>query len=294
MSISAIDWVFRQDIRPSSVKFVFLALADNASYDGDVGVVWPCLKTICEKTSQDRKTVIAALDTLEKLKLLEDTGKRTGFTGQVKVYRIIGLPSDEKQNHYTYRLTHKETKQYYLGVRSCHCTPEDDSYKGSGSWVSQKGIASLLTKEILGTFKTRVEAEANEHQIIRAAQFDPLCQNKTKGYQKRNGSAFPVKQSRFSHETVPKTEPVTVIEPSMNHKGERNPQNVTRTSVTKALHKKFPSTAKTALVIIQAKIERIKEFGMRDGDNKLLEPDRSELAELKRLKAENERIVCEV
>lgn len=58
--------------------------------------------------------------------------------------------------------------------------------------------------------------------------------------------------------------------------------------------KKFPSEAKAALVIINSKIERIKEFGMRDGDNKLLEPDRSELAELKRLKAENERIVCEV
>lgn len=287
MSISAIDWVFRQDIRPSSVKFVFLALADNAGYEGDPGAVWPCLKTLCEKTSQDRKTVIAALDILEELKLLEDTGRRTGFTGQVKVYRIIGLPTDEKQNHYTYRLTHKDTKEYYLGVRSCHCTPEQDGYKGSGSWMRQKGVLQFLTKEILGTFKTRVEAEANENQIIRAAQFDPFCKNKVKGYRKRNGSAFPVKQSRISLETVPKTEPVTVIEPSVNHQGGAPP-------VLKAGKKqKFPSEALKVLPLIEADIQRLKDFGKRGPDGKLTGIDAENMIKLKDQRDKNKRIAYE-
>lgn len=84
MSIEAREWAFRQDVKPSSVKFVLVTLGDIAQSEE----VWPSIATIAEMTGQDRKTVIAALDRLEAMGLLADTGKKAGRTGQVKVYRF--------------------------------------------------------------------------------------------------------------------------------------------------------------------------------------------------------------
>ncbi len=85
--IQAMVWVFNQDIRPSQLKFVLLALADNVGNEN--GVAWPSVKEICRKTSQDRKTVISALAKLEQRGFIEDTGERKGVTKQVKVYRVL-------------------------------------------------------------------------------------------------------------------------------------------------------------------------------------------------------------
>lgn len=88
MSVAAIAWVFQQDIRPSATKFVLVALADNA---GDTNEAWPAVSTICKKTAQDRKTVITALARLIQLGYIEDTGKRTGTTNQVIIYRLLNV-----------------------------------------------------------------------------------------------------------------------------------------------------------------------------------------------------------
>jgi|ERR1700691_6182584 len=85
MSIAAISWVFKQEIKPSSLKFVLVALADCAD---DHGICWPSIEHITETTCQDRKTVIKSLDDLESRGWLVDTGKRMGRTNQVKVYRL--------------------------------------------------------------------------------------------------------------------------------------------------------------------------------------------------------------
>lgn len=85
MSIAAMNWAFSLDLQPSSVKFLLVALADNAD---DEGRAFPSVALLAEKTSQDRKTVIKGLDILEGKGLLKDTGKRVGKTQQVKVYRI--------------------------------------------------------------------------------------------------------------------------------------------------------------------------------------------------------------
>jgi hypothetical protein len=85
LSIEAMQWAFTQDIKPSSVKFVLVSLGDNAQHDG---LAWPSLAAICEKTGLDRKTVISALDKLEVSGFLKDSGKRTGRTGQIKVYQF--------------------------------------------------------------------------------------------------------------------------------------------------------------------------------------------------------------
>lgn len=86
MSIEAISWVFKQEIKPSSLKFVLVALADCA--DPKTGICWPSIDHIVETTCQDRKTVIKSLDDLESRGWLVDTGKRMGKTNQVKVYQL--------------------------------------------------------------------------------------------------------------------------------------------------------------------------------------------------------------
>ncbi|MDT0355664.1 helix-turn-helix domain-containing protein [Herbaspirillum huttiense F1] len=85
MSIEAMQWAFQQDIKPASMKFVLVSLGDNAQHDG---MAWPSIAALCEKTGLDRKTVISALNRLEQAGFLSDSGKRTGSTGQVKVYRF--------------------------------------------------------------------------------------------------------------------------------------------------------------------------------------------------------------
>lgn len=85
MSIAAMTWAFGLVLKPSSLKFLLVALADNAD---DQGRAFPSIECLAQKTSQDRKTIIAGLDRLEELKLATDTGSRVGKTKQVKVYRL--------------------------------------------------------------------------------------------------------------------------------------------------------------------------------------------------------------
>jgi hypothetical protein len=93
--IHAIGWAFQQPIAYSSWKFVLVALADACS---DEWESWTCIETIAAKTGLNRKTIIGALDQLEKLKVIEDTGKRVGRTQQVKVYRLKGEESQKRNS----------------------------------------------------------------------------------------------------------------------------------------------------------------------------------------------------
>ena len=140
MSVNAINWAFNQDIFPSTAKFVLVCLCD---YSGMDNKVYPSLETICRKTSQDRKTVIASLDRLCEIGLLEEVGSRGNG---IKEYRIIGLP--DSSNHYVYKLTHCETNEFYIGVRSCYSKPREDKYFGSGRWP-QSIERKYLSKETL-------------------------------------------------------------------------------------------------------------------------------------------------
>lgn len=85
MSIQALAWVFYQEVKPSQTKLVLIALAN---YCNDDGLAWPSVETICSVTSQNRKTVLKALKNLESMKLITDTGKRTGKTWGVRVFRL--------------------------------------------------------------------------------------------------------------------------------------------------------------------------------------------------------------
>lgn len=85
MSIQALAWVFSTEVRPSQTKLVLIALAN---YCNDNALAWPSVETICGVTSQNRKTVLRALKNLEAMNLITDTGKRSGKTWGVRVFRL--------------------------------------------------------------------------------------------------------------------------------------------------------------------------------------------------------------
>jgi hypothetical protein len=87
--------------------------------------------------------------------------------------------SHQRRVHYLYRLVHPVSGEFYVGVRSCDCRPEEDrKYRGSGRWpklCSWDGIT--LTKEVLAEFSSRSEAEEAEVLLIDLALPDSLCRN---------------------------------------------------------------------------------------------------------------------
>lgn len=70
-----------------------------------------------------------------------------------------------KRFNYVYRVELESTGEYYIGVRSCDCRPEKDSYKGS--MVAWKVDKKLLTKTIIGLYETRAEANLAESILIK-------------------------------------------------------------------------------------------------------------------------------
>lgn len=84
MSIEAISWVFKQDIKPSSLKLLLIALANNASSID--WKCWPSVDYLVKMTNLNRKTVISGIAELEKRGYLSWTGYCIGKTKSIKVY----------------------------------------------------------------------------------------------------------------------------------------------------------------------------------------------------------------
>ena len=78
--------------------------------------------------------------------------------------------------HYTYVVTLPETGEFYIGVRTCKCSPAQDRYVGSGGWLSTINKASLK-KQVVGVFATREEAEKNEVALIVEHRGNALIRN---------------------------------------------------------------------------------------------------------------------
>lgn len=85
MSVEAITWALSQAIRPSSAKFVLVAMANCANPDR---VCWPSIQYLSEATCQDRKTVIENIKRLKEDGFITDTGERRGQTAQVAVFQL--------------------------------------------------------------------------------------------------------------------------------------------------------------------------------------------------------------
>ena len=84
-------------------------------------------------------------------------------------------------NHYNYKITNLVTNEFYVGVRSCKCPIEKDSYMGSSSiWTKLyiKEHKDSLQKEILATFPSRKDANDGEVILLKQFQGNPLCINK--------------------------------------------------------------------------------------------------------------------
>lgn len=69
-------------------------------------------------------------------------------------------------NHYVYLLTSKDLTKYYIGVRSCECSPNSDNYWGSSRHLGTKSTRQdRFYKTVLGVFASREEAVAEEIRL---------------------------------------------------------------------------------------------------------------------------------
>lgn len=198
MSIEALNWAFKQKVKPSSLKFVLVALCDYASEGGEA---FPSIETLSNKTSQDRKTVMKNLEKLRDLNVIFDTGHRRGSTNQVVVYKVI-FTGDlaEKQNstkngtvpfltpNSTKNGTGKESQKRYTepSVNNHQLEPSDINVEVVNFWMEtmkarpkekrQKDLAKIvksrlkdysvddLKDAITGCSKSKFHMGDNEHR----------------------------------------------------------------------------------------------------------------------------------
>jgi hypothetical protein len=77
--------------------------------------------------------------------------------------------------HYVYKLTHRETNEFYIGSRTSKLSPDEDTYLGSmKSW---KPEVNKLQKTIIKTFSTRKEAVQYEIDLLKIFIEDELNRN---------------------------------------------------------------------------------------------------------------------
>lgn len=85
MSFDALSWASKQQPGKMAAKMVLLCLANYANEDGEA---YPSTAAIAAFGDMNHKTATTALDRLEAARLISDTGRRQGKSGQIKVYRL--------------------------------------------------------------------------------------------------------------------------------------------------------------------------------------------------------------
>lgn len=86
--------------------------------------------------------------------------------------------------HYVYKLIDINTGQFYIGSRTCECTPEEDNYMGS-PYVWEPIMENLSKEIVKQNFKSREEAIKYEADLIEVNINDELNENyhiPNKGY----------------------------------------------------------------------------------------------------------------
>lgn len=97
MSWDTQSWAGKVKPGSASEKLVLLGLAQcsDANHCAHPSVEW-----ICNFSDLDRKTVIGAIARLQEKDFIQDTGRRVGRTGKVKVYRLgAGRAADPETNN---------------------------------------------------------------------------------------------------------------------------------------------------------------------------------------------------
>jgi DNA-binding transcriptional MocR family regulator len=131
------EWVFQQRGISSTQKFVLLVLAKRASNELREG--YPSIPSICDDTGLDKKTVIKALKELCDQGFITDTGRRSGLTKQVVVYKINGLSQMEQKND-TKNGTVPKTEQFHFSSET------DPNFPGNSSVFPQKQTQKRVTE----------------------------------------------------------------------------------------------------------------------------------------------------
>ncbi|AXK61516.1 helix-turn-helix domain-containing protein [Burkholderia sp. IDO3] len=162
MSVTATFWVRAQHVGKGSPKAVLIALADFAGEDFRV---WASMDAIEQFIEQDRKTILANIKRLKELGYLEDTGERTGRTGQVIVYQMTRPAGAPKV-----QMTNRDGKVVEIGPPPS----------------KQPQIRN-----------------SSENGTVKRAQKRNSSKNGTVPDLDGNGPKFPSKQSQISAETVP-------------------------------------------------------------------------------------------
>jgi hypothetical protein len=88
------DWAWNQPIKPASMKLTLLAMADRTNEEHEC---WPSYTRLEKDTGLNKKTIMKNIHLLVDQGLIEDTGKRKGSTGQVKVFKFT-FKDTQKRN----------------------------------------------------------------------------------------------------------------------------------------------------------------------------------------------------
>jgi hypothetical protein len=94
MSRHAIDWVWKQDIKPATLKLLMLSIADRADEDN---CAFPSIARLVKDTGLNNKTAQAGVNKLIEQGYVVDTGKRRGPTMRVRVLKILMLSVSEME-----------------------------------------------------------------------------------------------------------------------------------------------------------------------------------------------------
>lgn len=110
MSVSAINWAYKQVISRSSAKFVLVTMANLVRHDDDQWQVFAAVDYLAKETELNRKTVIEALKFLREAGYLIDTGRTAGDNRCIPIYRLAEpKPSAQPTGHNTATDTGNQT-----------------------------------------------------------------------------------------------------------------------------------------------------------------------------------------
>src|ERR1019366_7900780 len=84
-------------------------------------------------------------------------------------------------HHYTYVIHKESSGEYYIGVRSCEHTPQEDPYMGSSSYLNSRLHEGDWFKFITQEFPTRKEAADDEIYQLKSHINNGLCINRNYG-----------------------------------------------------------------------------------------------------------------
>ncbi|WP_334459844.1 helix-turn-helix domain-containing protein [Acinetobacter soli] len=149
MSVDATIWAWKSPVQSSAQRVVLLSMADRA---GEGHTCYPSVSRLAQDCCLDRKTVMRAIDQLEQLGLVRDTGSIRG--NGVKVYQLIGVTGREDVPR-----TEKTTS-----TKSGTSTKNDTSTK-IGTDTSTKNGTSTSTKN--GTQNLPIEPISEPNNNIK-------------------------------------------------------------------------------------------------------------------------------